>query len=496
MQTTLNPLTPVDYELQIEATAADLADEIKQALKTQRQRTQLKGFRPGKVPANIVKKLYGKDISFAIAAQRVQDTYEAEVLKNDDYDVLGQPTITTLDYNYDTDGSLSAVVEFGVRTPVELADLSAETVSKLVHHVTDEDVDGEIERLRLKQADLVPVEDEPVQEEDFVIIEMEMLDDDGEPIADSKEEDLQFFLNDPRVKKDLAAALVGKEASEEAFEIELEHEGEQHDDEHEHPEAAEGDAEEDTPTHTHTYRVTLKEAKRRDLPDLDDDFVEEVTEGEITDMDAFRTDIRERLEEQWEARSRETLENKLQERMLALHSDLPVANSVVDFILDNFLDDLKRRYEDNLPETFDEAAFRDANRDDALTQGRWMMIRDAIVAQQEIEVTDDDYIDYMNETFGGNDKLSPELMLTFYRQQGMLEQLEMQIQTRRAYDWLIEQVTIVEKDRETLEREAEERRAAADAEQEAAAEAAEADAEAEAATEDAADSNDADAEQA
>ncbi|MEM1094155.1 MAG: trigger factor [Bacteroidota bacterium] len=494
MQTTLNQLTPVDYQLQIEATAADLADEIKEALKTQRQRTQLKGFRPGKVPANLVKKLYGKDISFAIAAQRVQDTYETEVLKNDAYDVLGQPTIATLDYKYDTDGSLSAVVEFGVRTPVELADLSGETVSKLVHPVTDEDVDGEIERLRLKQADLVPVEDEPVQEEDYVIIDMEMLDADGEPIAGSKEEDLQFFLNDPRVKDDLSAALVGKTAGEETFNIELVEAAEQPAADQE--DAEEGEGEDAAPALTRTYRVMLKEAKRRDLPDLDDDFVEEVTEGEITDMDAFRTDIRERLEQQWEARSRETLENKLQERMLALHSELPVAKSVVEFILDNFLEDLKRRYEDNLPETFDEAAFRDANRDDAITQGRWMMIRDAIVAQQEIEVTDDDYIAYMNETFGGNDKLSPELMLNFYRQQGMLEQLEMQIQTRRAYDWIIEQVTIVEKDRETLEREAEERRAAAEAEQEAAAEDAEASAEQEAVTEDAADSNDADAEQA
>ncbi|GAB5519988.1 MAG: trigger factor [Rhodothermales bacterium] len=469
MQTTLNQLTPVDYELQIEATAADLADEIKQALKTQRQRTQLKGFRPGKVPANLVKKLYGKDISFAIAAQRVQDTYETEVLKNDDYDVLGQPTITTLDYNYDTDGSLSAVVKFGVRTPVELADLSGETVSKLVHPVTNEDVEGEIERLRLKQADLVPVEDEPVQKEDYVIIDMVMLDDAGEAIADSNEEDLQFFLNDPRVKDDLAAALVGKTAGEEAFEVTLEHEGEHHDHEHEHPEVEGEEADADTPTHTHTYRVTLKEAKRRDLPDLDEDFVEEATEGALTDMDGFRADIRERLTKQWDARSRETLESKLQERMLELHSDLPVANSVVEFILDNFLEDLKRRYENNLPETFDEAAFRDANRDDAVTQGRWMMIRDAIVAEQDIEVSDDDYIAYMNETFGGNDKLNPELMLNFYRQQGMLEQLEMQIQTRRAYDWIIEQVNIVEKDRETLEREAEERRAAAEAEQEAAA---------------------------
>ena len=71
-KTTIKQVGPVEYELDITATAEDLAPKFKKALREQRARTHLKGFRPGKVPLSIVKKMYGKDL--ALIMNGVNDT--------------------------------------------------------------------------------------------------------------------------------------------------------------------------------------------------------------------------------------------------------------------------------------------------------------------------------------------------------------------------------------------------------------------------------------
>ncbi len=139
MQTTIKQVGPVEYELDITATAEDLAPEFKKALRAQRTRTHLKGFRPGKVPLSLVKKMYGKTLAYGIADKSVQETYEDVVLNSDEHDVLGQPKITELEY--EMDGDLHAVIHFGVRPEIVLQDLAGETVDTLVYEVTDEEVE-------------------------------------------------------------------------------------------------------------------------------------------------------------------------------------------------------------------------------------------------------------------------------------------------------------------------------------------------------------------
>ena len=67
MQTTVNKLNDVDYEFEVNVPAAELAPEIDKSLRQQRARTQLKGFRPGKVPLSLVRKLVGDAVGFSIA---------------------------------------------------------------------------------------------------------------------------------------------------------------------------------------------------------------------------------------------------------------------------------------------------------------------------------------------------------------------------------------------------------------------------------------------
>lgn len=453
MQTTIQQIGPAEYELEVRAEADELADELNQALRAQRARTTMRGFRPGKVPISYVKKLYGQALALEIAERRVQEAYEAEVAGNDEYAVLGQPRLTALEYELDED--LRAVIRFGVRPEIELKDLSGEEVTRLVHEVSDEDVEAEVERLRRDAAETVPT-DEPAGEESFVAIDLQMLDDEADtPVVGSREEDVSFFLNDPRLKDDLRDALLGKKAGE-TFRVELPHEGGHG--EHAH-------------AHTHRYEVTVKDVKRLDLPELDAEFIREATNGEAEDEAGFRAAIRTHLEASWKQRTREYFEGKLVEKMLDLHP-LEIPQSVTETFLDSFVEDVKRRNEGELPKNFNEGAFRRKNRAEAEQQAHWMLVRDRIVEDWELDVSDADLDAHFEKMAGDSDgEFDLEQIKRVYSSMpGLVDQLRQRVLSEKVYDALADRFTVVDKDRETLEAELEARRAAEAA---AAAEAAE-----------------------
>ena len=359
MDTTIKQVTPVEYDLEIRASADELAPDLKRVLRQQRSRTNLKGFRKGHVPLSVVKKLYGKALAYGVAEKSIQESYEESVLEKDEHEVLGRPKITQLDY--ELDGDLFAVIRFGVRPEFELAETSGETISRLKHDVTDEDIEEEIQRL-LEGKAMHPVKEGSVEESDVVVVDLQLLDDEGLPVVGSREEEITYHLADERVKEPFRAALVGRESGDEVVVSMPDAEGE-----------------------TRRYQVTLREVRAHVLPEFGDDFANEISEGRIETADAFREEVKKQLEEAWVTRSRELFESSIVEKMLELNP-VDVPETVVDLYLDSFLEDFRRqtkeRTGEDLPESFDDEDFRSRYRDEAEKQGRWMLIRDHVLKQQ------------------------------------------------------------------------------------------------------------------
>ena len=145
METTITETSSVEYEIEIHATADDLEPKLNKALKEQRKHMDVQGFRQGKVPLGLVKKMHGEAIGYKVAEEFVQEVFEDEVEDSDDIEPLGQPEMTALEY--ELDGDLRATIRFGVRPEIELQDVSSEQISMLEHEVTDEDVDRKSTRL-------------------------------------------------------------------------------------------------------------------------------------------------------------------------------------------------------------------------------------------------------------------------------------------------------------------------------------------------------------
>jgi trigger factor len=453
MDTTITKASPVEYELDIHATADELEPKLKEALKEQRKNMDVQGFRKGKVPLGLVKKRHGEAIGYRVAQEYVQEAFEREVEDSDGIEPLGQPTLT--DLSYELDGDLQATIRFGARPEVELQDLSSVQLSMLDPEVTDEDVEDEIERLRTEEADLLPMEDEPAGETDYVSVDLQRIDPSTDtPIIGDKDEDLTFFLDDERLKEELREALLGKKAGD-TFRVELPQEHPAH--EHEgagHPHEHDGGGED------RLYEVTVNDVKHRDLPPIDAEFVRRVSEGEFEDPDAFRENVRKRLQDAWDERAREMVQGEIIDKMLELHP-VPVPESVIEGYLDSFVDQVREENDGELPEDFDEEHFRQRNRRDAEKQGRWMLIRDKIIEEEDIEVSDEDIQTFFAEQAEGDDEVSAQQIEQFYRSMPqMMDRVEQQVLSDKVYDLLLDRFDLDEKSREEFEAEMQEQQQA------------------------------------
>ncbi|SHK36874.1 trigger factor [Rhodothermus profundi] len=431
MQTEIKEISSVEYELTVHVPAEELQPELDQLLRRLRARVQLKGFRPGKAPLSLVKKLYGDEVALELAERKIREALEQAVLEPGTYKVIGRPRIVRLDYKPDTD--LHAVLRFGVRPEFELKPLGNETIPHLVHQVTDEEVEQAIRRLQREEAKLVDLPaDTPLSSEDYAVVDLQRLDEaTGTPIIGEKEEGVSFFLDDPRLREELRQALLGKKAGE-TVRVDLPH----------------GDETAGEPVHTHRYEVHVRETKRRELPELDAAFIQKITRGQASDEAGLRELVRQELQARWNRESRELLEQEIMNRMLALHP-IPVPESAVEMVLDEFVEDVRQRNNGRLPEGFDETAFRHANRALAEQQARWMFLFDKVVETYGLEVTEEDVQAFFEEQADPDRGLRADQLRQFYESvPGLMDQVRRRLLTRKVFDALQEQFQLEELDRE------------------------------------------------
>lgn len=428
MPHTINRLTDVEYELEVEASADELVPELEEAIRKQRAKVSLKGFRPGKVPAQLVRKMYGKALAYGVAEDRVQNTYRKEILGDDTYDVLGQPTITELEYEYG--GELKAKVRFGVRPKFDVKALDGVKLSRLEHTVGDDEVAEELERMREREADLTPVEG-PATSESFLMTDIYEVDEDTGELTGDHRHNVAFFLGSEDLLADTRDALVGLEAGGTAR-VKLVRE--------EDDEAA-------------LFEVRVKEVKLRELPDLDDDFAASVSKGAIETLEELKSQLKERMQKSVEQTSKELFEGALVKAVLDAN-EFDVPESVVDLYLEGQIEEFKKQAGDRLPADFDEEAFREAGRADAARQARWMFVRDRVIKDEGFEVTEEDRKGYFEETAAG-DGLTPDLLMQYYRSMPrLMSQLDDRLISQKVVDYFAAQATVVPKDREAMRAEA------------------------------------------
>ncbi|MEM0963890.1 MAG: trigger factor [Bacteroidota bacterium] len=444
MQTDVRAINEVDYVLDVTVPAEDLQPQITAALKRQRAHMNLKGFRPGKVPLTVVRKMIGPQVAIEVAEQAIGEAFRTAVAEDDAYEPLGQPRLTDLSFDPDQEEEpLTATVKFGVRPEFEIADLSSVPVTRVVRTFTDEDIEADLQRRR----DLAATEEDApegatIEESHVAMVDIQPVDAEGNPTG-VKQNAARLVMANPDLRSEMKEALtglaIGGETTVELAPLE-------------NGEPVEG-AEPDR------YLLTVVDVLERVVPEVDAEFIRQQTNGETDSLDDLKGTIREDLEGRWSARANQALEQKMAEEFVLAHREIvQVPETLAEASLDAMFEETRKQFEGEIPPTFDVDAWRDQNRQQAEDQVRWLLVKDKLIEDEGLEVTSEDF-DAEFEKLSGDGADAELVKQYFTAQPQLLEQMGDQLLNQRLFKSLEERFQIVEKDAEEIRAEAEARRA-------------------------------------
>jgi trigger factor len=412
----------VDKVLTISASQEELAPRFDKAFREYRKKINMPGFRPGQVPVGLVKKRFGKEIESEEINKYIQEVFRDEVVPK--YSPVGEPRFEDLKWE---NGELEVKIEIGVKPEFELKDVSTFKVDKMVHDVTDQEVDDEIKH-SLERGGTWKETDGKIDEKCRVTVDAVPLGADGKPRTEDQDTDKDLDLSDDE-NKDFLKSLKGSKSGDEV-KVTL---GEKDDAE--------------------TFLLTVKKVSKLDIPELSEEFVKEATRGEVTTVEDYRSRIKSQIQNYYDQVSGDMLKQEVMDKLIEAHPDIQVPNALLSRFQDAYVDRLKQQQQGQpLPEDFNEEEYRESVKEDAEREARWAFIVDELGKKfDDIEIKEAD-VDARLSSEAARYGLPVEMVKNFYAQSAdQLENLRQNIRTDKLFDRILEQVSLNELGKEAYQ---------------------------------------------
>jgi trigger factor len=377
-------------KLDIEIPADRVASEFERAFRIVSRRANIRGFRPGRAPRGVIERHFGDEIRNEVLTSLVREGF-ASALEESKIEMVSQPELDIGKLERSDALRFSATVEILPALPT--VDVEGLAVTRPRVAITDEDVDKVLDQLRLRHAELVPIEGRSeLARGDFATVHIEV-DDEGQPVdalgVDSATVEVAGGQLPPALDERLALARVG-----ETFTVEAPP-----------PEGAPADL----AGKQLRYAVTVKSIAERRLPALDDEFAKD--HGDCETLDELRRRIREQLEREAnrraDAMAREALVDELIKR-----APFEVPESFVERRMDALLAEFKMELRSRglqLSSTEHEKEARDKLGPRAEREVRRDLLLDAIAKQLGVEVSDDELAEQLGRIIASGGKHADHL---------------------------------------------------------------------------------------
>lgn len=309
MQSEVREISPVLVEVKVEVPWDEVRKDMEDGYARMQKSARIKGFRPGKVPRSVVKQLFAAQVRHEVLTGLVEKGLLAAIREHK-LEPVATPEVLPSPIAEGQPMSFTAKLE--VRPKLDNVDTDGLEVARPSSEVAGEDVDREIERLRVENATIASPEPvRPAKKGDLLVIDYAVTIG-GEPRADMGATDRNVELDGDRLLPEFEAGLVGANVGDEkAIAVKFA-------DDHGNADLRGAAAE---------FRVTVKEIKERNLPELDDEFAKDC--GDFKTLLELRLDIRKRLEESAKRRADGALRDLVIERLVD-KNPVPVPPSMIE----------------------------------------------------------------------------------------------------------------------------------------------------------------------
>ncbi|SEW07404.1 trigger factor [Ruminococcaceae bacterium KH2T8] len=300
-------------QIALEASREEFAAALQKSYNKNKKRFQVPGFRRGKVPYQLVVKYYGEGVLYEDAIDEIVNPAYSQVVKENDLQVVSRPELDVQEIGED---GLKYTLTVTVKPEVKLGKYEGVEVPYSKREVTDETIDAEIERMRKRNSTLENVEDRAAQNGDTVVIDYEGFKD-GVAFEGGKGESYSLKLGSGSFIPGFEDQVVGHNVGEE-FSIEVKFPEEYHAEELKGADA--------------TFNVKIHNIKAEILPELDDEFVKDVSEFDT--LAELKADIKKNQEEAAEKEAKNIFINETL-KVVADNAEVEIPSVMVDNEVEN-----------------------------------------------------------------------------------------------------------------------------------------------------------------
>lgn len=409
-------------KLTVEVSAEDFKAAIKKAFNKNKNRFAIPGFRKGKAPQAMIEKMYGEGVFYEDAADEAINASYAEAMKESGLDIVSRPEVTIEKIGKDEPFVYSALV--AVKPEVTLGQYKGVEVEKADASVSAEDVEAELKKVQEQNARLLTVEDRGVEDGDQTVIDFEGFVD-GKGFEGGKAEDYPLTIGSHSFIDTFEEQLIGKKIGEEC-EVNVTFPTEYH--------AA------DLAGKPATFKVTVKEIKVKELPELNDEFASEVSEFDT--LDEYKKDVEKKLVEKKEIEANSKNEDAVVAKVVE-NATMEIPDKMIDAQAENMVQDMARRMQSQglsldmyLKYTGMTVEQRkEQARPDAEKRIRTRLVLEAVAKAENIQISDekvDEEVAKMAEAY----KMEVE-KLKSYMSESDVKQMKEDLAVQQAVDLLV-----------------------------------------------------------
>lgn len=365
-------------KLTVEVGADELEKAIEKAYQKQKKQISIPGFRKGKVPRQMVEKMYGKEVFYEDAANElIPDAYD-KALSECEEDIVSSPKIEVTQIEAGKPFIFTATV--ALKPEVKLGKYKGLKIDKIDAEVTEEEIDAEINKERENNARNITVEDRPVKDGDMTTIDFEGFVD-GVPFEGGKGENYPLTIGSgafiPGFEEQLVGAEVGKEVEVNVT----------------FPEDYQAS---ELKGKAAVFKCTVKEIREKELPELDDEFASEVSEFDT--LAEYREDVKKNLTEKKQKDAKNAREDAAIKAAVEV-AEMEIPDAMLETQQRQMVDEFAQRITMQGLSMEQYFQFTGTNyqkmveqvKPQALERIKSRLVLEAIAAAEKIEATEEDY---------------------------------------------------------------------------------------------------------
>ena len=416
-------------KLTIEVPAEKFEEAVQHSYNKNKGKFNIPGFRKGKAPFNMIKKMYGVGVFYEDAVDEVIDASYPDAAKESGLEIVSRPSISIEEIEEGKAFVYTAVV--AVKPEVTLGEYKGVEVQKTKSEVTEEDIETEIKRAREKNSRLITVEDRGIEDGDQVTIDFDGSVD-GKRFEGGKAEDYPLTIGSHTFIDNFEEQLIGKTTGEEC-EVNVTFPAEYHVEELKNKPAV--------------FKVKVKEIQKKELPEANNDFASEVSDFDT--MEEYKKDLTEKLQAEKIEAAKTADEDKVVAKVIE-NATMEIPDQMVEEQVNGMVNDYARRLESQgisfkqYVEITGMTAEKigEQMKPQAIKRIQTRLVLEAVVKAENIQADDaavEEQFDKMAEDF----KMDKEQIKGMFGEEQMA-QLKEDLAVQKAIDFLVAEAKFVD----------------------------------------------------